>query len=198
MKKTVLFTAIIAASAIGGVVWQADRSTREDSPVLATAPTQHVQSNSMAQADGTSKTHFFDNIHVGSIVDRRTVINGIKVPPMPDAKINNATIAGVDSDNNGVRDDVDRAIAEQSGGDMQVYREMIDVAKALQYYIVNPSKQTSDQYWDALECHTHEVMKKLNAIERITLSTKARASTSGEFGAGDLVPIRTGCANGVR
>jgi hypothetical protein len=42
------------------------------------------------------------------------VINGISVPPEPDPVVNNATLAGVDSNNNGVRDDVERKIAEKS------------------------------------------------------------------------------------
>ena len=39
------------------------------------------------------------------------VINGITVPPEPAPAINNATLAGVDVNNNGVRDDVERVIA---------------------------------------------------------------------------------------
>jgi hypothetical protein len=38
-------------------------------------------------------------------------INGISVPPEPDPVANNATLAGVDSNGNGVRDDVERKIA---------------------------------------------------------------------------------------
>lgn len=38
-------------------------------------------------------------------------INGISVPPEPDATLNNATLAGVDSNSNGVRDDVERKLA---------------------------------------------------------------------------------------
>ena len=40
-------------------------------------------------------------------------INGIAVPPEPNPTTNNATLAGVDSNNNGVRDDVERKIAEK-------------------------------------------------------------------------------------
>jgi hypothetical protein len=39
------------------------------------------------------------------------LINGIAVPPEPDPVANNATLAGVDSNSNGVRDDVERQIA---------------------------------------------------------------------------------------
>lgn len=40
------------------------------------------------------------------------VINGITVPPEPAPAINNATLAGVDVNANGVRDDVERNIAK--------------------------------------------------------------------------------------
>ncbi|MEK8051014.1 hypothetical protein AACH10_12260 [Ideonella sp. DXS22W] len=39
------------------------------------------------------------------------VINGITVPPEPAPSVNNATLAGVDVNGNGVRDDVERRIA---------------------------------------------------------------------------------------
>lgn len=42
------------------------------------------------------------------------VINGIAVPPDPGAA-KDATIAGVDSDNNGIRDEIDRWIATKYG-----------------------------------------------------------------------------------
>lgn len=41
------------------------------------------------------------------------VINGIAVPPEPDPVANSSTIAGVDNNNNGVRDDVERKIISE-------------------------------------------------------------------------------------
>jgi len=40
------------------------------------------------------------------------VINGYTLPPEPDPKINNATLLGVDSNQNGIRDDVERWIVK--------------------------------------------------------------------------------------
>jgi hypothetical protein len=37
-------------------------------------------------------------------------VNGYRLPPEPDPKVNNATLLGIDSNNNGVRDDVERWI----------------------------------------------------------------------------------------
>jgi len=42
------------------------------------------------------------------------VINGISVPPEPAPALNNATLAGVDVNGNGVRDDVERVVAKNS------------------------------------------------------------------------------------
>ena len=47
-----------------------------------------------------------------SIPPDQTNINGYTVPVMPDETVNNSTLDGVDSDGNGVRDDIDRYIAE--------------------------------------------------------------------------------------
>jgi len=41
------------------------------------------------------------------------IINGHTLPPEPDSKINNSTLLGIDSNNNGVRDDVERWIYEE-------------------------------------------------------------------------------------
>lgn len=43
-----------------------------------------------------------------------TIINGITVPPDPGAA-GNATVVGIDTDTNGIRDDVDRLIATKYG-----------------------------------------------------------------------------------
>ena len=50
-------------------------------------------------------------------------INGHTLPPEPDPKINNATLLGIDSNNNGVRDDVERAIYLTY--DKQIDREVL-------------------------------------------------------------------------
>jgi len=74
-------------------------------------------------------------------------INGYKLPPEPDPVINNATLLGIDSNNNGVRDDVERKIVE-------TYREpikielMMDMAEVGQEILENPvglAKEHSDK-----------------------------------------------------
>ena len=53
------------------------------------------------------------------------VINGHTLPPEPDPAVNNATLLGVDSNDNGVRDDVERWIYETYKDKHPIY---IDIA----------------------------------------------------------------------
>ncbi len=59
------------------------------------------------------------------------VINGYTLPPEPDPKINNSTLLGVDSNNNGVRDDVERYIIKRFSKDPKYPKTKI--ALAMQY-----------------------------------------------------------------
>jgi hypothetical protein len=71
-------------------------------------------------------------------------INGIEVPPEPDPQQNNATPKGIDINQNGIRDDVERFIAQKWGKDQKTYALAITQAKAMQTIITNyypiPSK----------------------------------------------------------
>ena len=61
----------------------------------------------------------------------KEIINGDTLPPKPDPIANNATLGGVDSNNNGVRDDVERAIYKKYL--KKLHRVLlIDEAKQLQ------------------------------------------------------------------
>jgi len=67
------------------------------------------------------------------------VINGHTLPPMPDKTLNDSTLLGIDSNNNGVRDDVEIWIYE-------TYTESVEIglfmqsARAYQKVIQDPSK----------------------------------------------------------
>ncbi len=58
-------------------------------------------------------------------------ING-DLPPEPDATANNATLVGVDSNSNGIRDDVERAIYLKYKDNKRVAIAMLQYAKELQ------------------------------------------------------------------
>ena len=83
-------------------------------------------------------------------------VDGHRLPPEPDPKINNATLLGVDVNHNGVRDDVERWI-------YKTYEQpaergiMLQDAYAFQKVIVNPKKahETVKYINDSLACFYH-------------------------------------------
>jgi len=66
-------------------------------------------------------------------------INGYKLPPEPDAKVNNATLLGVDSNDNGVRDDVERYIIQTYKDEKIAIEIGFQVARAYNAVIEDPS-----------------------------------------------------------
>jgi|GEM_PF-2242770 len=66
-------------------------------------------------------------------------VNGYKLPPEPDPAVNNSTLLGIDSNNNDVRDDVERWIYQTY--DHPIERGIfMQSARAYQKVIVDPSK----------------------------------------------------------
>jgi hypothetical protein len=53
-----------------------------------------------------------DNTETTTTTQKPVVINGHTLPPMPDKTLNDSTLLGIDSNNNGVRDDVEIWIYE--------------------------------------------------------------------------------------
>jgi len=84
------------------------------------------------------------------------VINGVTVPPEPDPELNNATLAGVDVNENGVRDDVERWLTVKFGGTSDL-PYAIAAAKESQKEITEPTPLTRD---DALA----QVSRQLCAV----------------------------------
>ena len=86
------------------------------------------------------------------------VINGHILPPEPDPKINNSTLLGVDSNNNGVRDDVERyVIIRFSQEEYPKTRTALAMqyAWAMQKIIENPTRESAKYSHDALDCQWH-------------------------------------------
>ncbi len=67
------------------------------------------------------------------------IINGYTLPPEPDPKINNSTLLGIDSNHNGVRDDVERWIYRTYSKPIE-RAVMMQSAKAYQIVIREPEK----------------------------------------------------------
>jgi hypothetical protein len=97
------------------------------------------------------------------------VINGITVPPEPAPSINKATIVGVDSNKNGVRDDVERLVARDFGTEPVAYQQAFAHARTLQTAITAPSSEASRRHLDGIRCLSDD--NNLSRLEQITLAT---------------------------
>lgn len=131
----------------------------------------------------------------GSNTTKTETINGITVPPAPDPVVNNATLAGVDSNNNGVRDDVERKIAEVVTNP-QDFQQAIKEAQYYQLTLEKPkSKNESLSLAGKIICAENENStsisggKLLNEIltnEERRKANREYARSAGAFLATDL------------
>ena len=126
LKKNLLIATILVATALLTGCSKSDGfSTSKTSGTAGTSET-----------NGTKATNETSDRTLDQEV---IVINRHTLPPEPDPAVNNATLLGVDSNDNGVRDDVERWIYE-------TYTEPVEIglfmqsARAYQKVIVDPSK----------------------------------------------------------
>ncbi len=84
-------------------------------------------------------------------------INGYILPPEPDKTINNATLLGVDSNDNGVRDDVERYVIKTYGKEKIAVEIGFQVARAYNVVIENPdnAEETTKVMEDAQDCESY-------------------------------------------
>ncbi len=95
-------------------------------------------------------------------------VNGHRLPPEPDPKINNATLLGVDVNDNGVRDDVERWIYKTYSHPIE-RAAFMQLAKALQYRMGH-----ADEAWkyrqptsDAVTCFSYwSIVVKYIGLEK--------------------------------
>jgi hypothetical protein len=103
--------------------------------------------------------------------DYRPVINGSSVTPMPLPWENNKTLLGVDVNNNGVRDDIERYIAEKFGDNPENFRHVMKYEQLTEYALAHSIQgldktlgETASQYSVCVP-HDNESHVDLNAIE---------------------------------
>jgi len=92
-------------------------------------------------------------------------VNGHRLPPEPDPKVNNSTLLGVDSNHNGIRDDVERWIYER-------YKNKHPIMIAL-------AMDAAQAYQEALKSPTH--YKKAHQMSSDYLDCKNYYSVSAQF-----------------
>lgn len=102
-------------------------------------------------------------------------INGIVVPPLPDAATNSASIAGVDANSNGIRDDVERRLASEFGADPAALPVARQHAVRIQAAITNPTQANRQSYIDFSRCVSDTAMlRRLSAQTTATIDTDER------------------------
>ena len=179
-------------------------------PNLTYTPTTHYigQDNFSIKAnDGKD-----DSEVVTIMIDvKAEVINGHTLPPEPDPAINNATLLGVDSNGNGVRDDVERWIYLNPRYDHPIIKATaMQNAGAFQKILINPSnaKETKKYMEDAHDCIAYyqrwadafgekELIPKYIKIYKesrpIILNTRERSKAYHEYNlalSGGVYPLR--------
>jgi len=99
-----------------------------------------------------------------------STINGINVPPEPEATGNAATLAGIDTNTNGVRDDVERSIAQNTP---QTFADAMKVAKVVQQQVAGATAPTPAEQAEAF-CLAARKATQADTIESTTLDSDSR------------------------
>lgn len=114
-------------------------------------------------------------------------INGVEVPPAPDAVANAATLKGVDVDGNGLRDDIDRQLATVFGTDAATHALAVRFSRTEQAALAAPSPAAIEAHVREVSCiRDRAILAELSKVTRSTLDTpqRARAYASAFAGAG--------------
>lgn len=85
-------------------------------------------------------------------------LHGHRLPPEPDPAINDATLLGIDSNDNGVRDDVERTVYLDDRYSHPLVRAVaLQTAKAFQALIkdVSKAKETFKELKKAMDCESY-------------------------------------------
>ena len=97
-------------------------------------------------------------------------INGYKLPPAPNPAVNNATLLGVDTNNNGVRDDVERYIITRYSKVSEFPKTKTAIALqyawASQKILENPTIESSEYEDDVLACQYYWFHQKQKDITK--------------------------------
>jgi len=127
----------------------------------------------------------------GNITVQAWVVNGHVLPPEPDPTVNNATLLGIDSNNNGVRDDVERKVystyskAIQRAVMMQAFREKQKMLTDPD--ILNNAKIWAESTWKAFSCKNH--LADSGKMQYIKSSTMSKYVEDNQFNTKERVKL---------
>jgi len=116
----------------------------------------------------------------GSGANTGETINGIAMPPAPDPATNKATLAGVDVNNNGVRDDVDRMLATEFGQNTSAYQAGVNYARTLQSALTAPTPAAVDAHVALIRCVRDD--QRLDEFAKITAAMLDTSKRRGAYG----------------
>ena len=106
------------------------------------------------------------------------------VPPMPNVTVNSTSVAGVDIDSNGVRDDVDRLLATAFASSGTHNACGPESRQTLQAAILAPGSDRPAAHARALSCLPSSQWQSLRRITLQTIDTDARREAYGKAFAG--------------
>ncbi len=113
-------------------------------------------------------------------------INGYKLPPEPDETLNNATLLGVDVNDNGVRDDVERLIIIEESKNNEYPKTQVAIAfqyaSAWQNMIENPIIESREYLEKASSCQWYWFNQKLKDTRGFLIRNQWRDKQSGQLG----------------
>ena len=132
----------------GGIVWH--MSDTNATEINGTKLIAKQEGTTTIQAEFNGKYSQEQNVTVYKL------IHGHRLPPEPDPKLNNSTLLGIDSNHNGVRDDVERWIYLTNAHPIERGLFM-QSARAYQKVIVDPSKahETTKYLDDVVSCELY-------------------------------------------
>ncbi len=125
------------------------------------------------------------------------VIHGYTLPPAPDPAINNATLLGIDSNNNGVRDDVEIWILKKYKDKHPIYTEIaMQDARNIKKVFEDPNNAVEDfsailsaghcaSYYRVCSENNSSIHIKSDLVgrsyEKIVFNTEARKEAYAQF-----------------
>jgi hypothetical protein len=142
---------------------------------LAVTGCEKVSTNSGNEAKATEETP------AGYSKDGGETVNGYVLPPYPDQAKNDSTLLGIDSNKNGVRDDVERWLIFKYKDHHRIVTEIgFQGAKADQFMLGNPDKpfEARQVISSALGCNSYfQTWAQFNN-ERILIDHNILTSTA--------------------
>jgi hypothetical protein len=131
--------------------------------LLSLVPTLHVGMHTSVQGNMMKRLFVFSLFLSALVASEPEVIHGHQLPPEPDPAVNNSTLLGIDVNNNGVRDDVERYIIYRFSKEEYPKTRTalaLQYAWAMQKIIENPTRESAKYSHDALDCEWYWFKQK--------------------------------------